>query len=68
MSAEHLAEGDLIHCLHCHRWHLSEKISSGSATDYAALMLYIRCGPHLYFVGAEGSPARDPKRVRDKTT
>jgi hypothetical protein len=64
MSAEHLAAGDFIHCLHCHRWHPAEKTESGSHADYAALMLYIRCGPHLYFVGAEGAPVRDPARVR----
>ena len=64
MSAESLAVGDLIKCLHCHRWHPAEKTESGSQTDYATRMLYIRCGPRTYFVGAEGAPARDPARVR----
>jgi len=64
MSAVRLAVGDLIKCLHCHRCHPAEKTESASQTDYAALMLFIRCGPHLYFAGAEGAPARDSARVR----
>jgi hypothetical protein len=64
VSAERLAIGDEIRCLKCHRWHPAEQTASGSSTDYAERMLYIRCGPGLFYAGQIGAPARDPARVR----
>ena len=64
MSAERLAVGDLVRCSRCHRWHPAETWASGSATDYAEKMLFIRCGTAHFYVGQIGVPARDPKAVK----
>jgi hypothetical protein len=42
MSAERLAVGDLVRCARCGKWHPTEQPDSGSATDYAEQMLFIR--------------------------
>jgi len=38
--------------------------ASGSMTDYAERMLYIRSGKSLFYVGQIGGTARDPKSVK----
>ena len=64
MSAERLAVGDLVRCSRCHKWHPAEIWASGSATDYAEKMLFIRCGTAHFFVGTIDGRARDPKAVK----
>jgi hypothetical protein len=64
MSAERLAIGDRVRCPKCGRWHPADLESSGSATDYAERMLYIRCGQSLFYVGQVGGTARDPNSVK----
>jgi hypothetical protein len=64
MSAAHLAIGDMVKCLKCHQWHPAEHPERGKSTEYAAHMLYIRCGALWYYAGQEGLLARDPARVR----
>jgi len=60
MSAERLAVGDLVRCSRCRKWHPAVTFDSGSATDYAERILFIRCGTARFFVGIIGGPARDP--------
>jgi len=38
--------------------------SSGSMTDYAERMLYIKCRQSLFYVGQIGGTARDPQSVK----
>jgi hypothetical protein len=64
MSAERLAVGDRVRCPKCRRWHPADRESSGSATDYAERMLFIRCGASLFYVGQISGTARDPKAVK----
>ena len=64
MSAERLAVGDLVRCSRCGKWHPAETWISGSATDYAEKMLFIRCGTAHFFVGTIDGRARDPKAVK----
>jgi hypothetical protein len=64
ISAVRLAIGDLIRCSKCRGWHPAEQTASGSATDYAERMLYIRCGGGLFCVGQLGLPARDPRHAQ----
>jgi len=64
MSAERLAIGDLVRCTRCRKWHPAETWESGSATDYAEKMLFIRCGTAHFFVGTIDGRARDPKVVK----
>jgi len=64
MSAERLAVGDRVRCPKCRRWHTADLESSGSATDYAERMLFVRCGESLFYVGQAGGTARDPKSVQ----
>jgi hypothetical protein len=64
MSAERLAVGDLVRCSKCRGWHPAETGESGSATDYAEGMLYIRCGGGLFYEGQHGLPARDPRHAQ----
>ena len=64
MSAEKLAVGDRVRCPKCRRWHPADLESSGSATDYAERLLFIRCGESLFYVGQAGGTAREPKNVK----
>jgi hypothetical protein len=64
MTAERLAVGDLVRCSRCREWHPAETWASGSATDYAEKMLFIRCGTARFFVGTIGGRSRDPKTVK----
>src|SRR5215468_981905 len=64
MSAEQLAVGDRVRCPKCRRWHAADLESSGSATDYAERMLFIRCGASVFYIGQIGGTARDPKAVK----
>jgi hypothetical protein len=64
MSAEHLAVGDQMRCPKCRRWHPADLESSGSATDYAERILFIRCGTSLFYIGQIGGTARDPEAVK----
>src|SRR5215831_3452354 len=64
MSAERLAVGDLARCSRCGKWHPAETWASGSATDYAEKMLFIRCGTAHFFVGTIDGRTRDPKAVK----
>src|SRR5215471_8065468 len=64
MSAERLAVWDLMRCSRCHKWHPAETWASGSATDYADKMLFIRCDTAHFFVGTIDGRATDPKAVK----
>jgi len=64
MSADRLAVGDLVRCPRCRKWHPAEIWVSGSATDYAEKMLFIRCATTRFFVGTIGGRARDPKAIK----
>jgi len=63
MSADRLAVGDRIRCLHCPDWHSAERSPSDAGTDYARRMLYVRCRGDVYYAGQAGLPARDPCRI-----
>jgi hypothetical protein len=59
MSADQLAAGDQIRCLHCRRWHGAEaKNDTPGATAYAATMLYVRGDGQWYYVGQVGHASR----------
>jgi len=64
VSAERLAVGDRVLCPKCRRWHPADRESSGSATDYAERMLFIRCGPSRFYVGQVGGTTRKLQDVR----
>jgi len=64
MSAERLAVGDRVRCPKCRGWHPAMQPESGSITDYAERMLYIKCRQSLFYVGQIGDTARHPQDVK----
>src|SRR5215813_3398596 len=51
VSAERLAVGDRVRCPKCRRWHPAIQSSSGSISDRAKLVLYVKCHRSLFYVG-----------------
>ena len=60
-----LQRGDLLHCLHCHRWHPLTGGDAGSTLQHIREMLYFTCKKGTYYGGSVGGTARYPTKSVD---